>query len=58
MPPKRQTAQEVKSIIKTIEQEKSTEIQNAKLDIRYKKLEDLRIKLEAFERTLDQKKSE
>ncbi|MCG8622608.1 MAG: hypothetical protein MJE68_11520 [Proteobacteria bacterium] len=58
MPPKRQTAQEVKSIIKTIEQEKSTEIKNAKLDIRYKKLEDLRIKLEAFERTLDQKKSE
>ena len=58
MPPKRKTPEEVRSIIDTIKTENLEEIENTKLDIRFKKLEKERVKLEAFEQMLHNKKSE
>ena len=57
MPPKRKTLQEVSSMITTLTQENLVEIQNTKLDIRFKKLQDEQIKLEAFEAMLGKKNS-
>ena len=58
MPPKRKTPEEVSSMITTLTQENLAEIQNTKLDIRFKKLQDKQIKLEAFEVMLEKKNSE
>ena len=56
MPPKRKTPEEVSSMITTLTQENLAEIQNTKLDIRFKKFQDEQIKLEAFEVMLGKKK--
>ena len=50
---KKKTPQEVKQIIDQLTQENEKDIKNKELNINFKKYENARIKLEAFQRTLD-----
>ena len=50
---KKKTPQEVKQIIDQLTQENEKDIKNKELNINFKKYESARIKLEAFQRTLD-----
>ena len=50
---KKKTPQEVKQIIDQLTQENEKDIKNKELNINFKKYESARIKLEAFQQTLD-----
>ena len=50
---KKKTPQEVKQIIDQLTQENEKDIKTKELNINFKKYENTRIKLEAFQRTLD-----
>ena len=50
---KKKTPQEVKQIIDQLTQENKKDIKNKELNINFKKYENARIKLEAFQQTLD-----
>ena len=50
---KKKTPQEVKQIIRQLTEENEKDIKNKELNINFKKYENTRIKLEAFQQTLD-----
>ena len=58
MPRKKKTPQQVKEMIDTITKENELEIKNKELDLSFQQLEQEEVKLEAFKKTLENKKCE
>ena len=58
MPQKKKTPQQVKEMIDTITKENELEIKNKELDLSFQRFEQEEVKLEAFKKTLENKKHE